>query len=76
VPLFWDGDFRMALQTNLRKINSKIQLLKSTAVELGRLGEDMPFLVRNNVRILASLKMMEINISDLMDLYDKKDGED
>jgi hypothetical protein len=76
VPLFWDGDFRMALQTNLRKINSKIQLLKSTAVELGRLGEDMPFLVRNNVRILASLKMMEINISDLMDLYEKKDGED
>ena len=66
----------MALQINLTKINSKIQLLKSTAVELGRLGEDMPFLVRNNVRILASLKMMEINISDLMDLYDKKDGED
>ena len=66
----------MALQTNLTKINSKIQLLKSTAVELGRLGEDMPFLVRNNARILASLKMMEINISDLMDLYDKKDGED
>ena len=66
----------MASQTNLTKINSKIQLLKSTAVELGRLGEDMPFLVRNNVRILASLKMMEINISDLMDLYDKKDGED
>ena len=66
----------MASQKNLTKINSKIQLLKSTAVELGRLGEDMPFLVRNNARILASLKMMEINISDLMDLYDKKDGED
>jgi hypothetical protein len=66
----------MAAQTNLRKINSKIQLLKSTALELGRLGEDMPFLVRNNVRILASLKMMEINISDLMDLYDKKNRED
>ena len=66
----------MASQANLSKINSKIQLLKNTAVELGRLGEDMPFLVRNNVRILASLKMMEINISDLMDLYDKKDGED
>ena len=66
----------MAAQTDLRKINSKIQLLKSTAVELGRLGEDMPFLVRNIVRILASIKMMEINISDLMDLYDKKDGED
>jgi hypothetical protein len=66
----------MASQANLSKINSKIQLLKNTAVELGRLGEDMPFLVRNNVRILASLKMMEINISDLMDLYDPKSGED
>jgi hypothetical protein len=66
----------MESQTNLRKINSKIQLLKSTAVELDRLGEDMPFLVRNNVRILASIKMMEINISDLMDLYDRQNGED
>ena len=66
----------MESSTNLRKINSKIQLLKSTAVELGRLGEDIPFLVRNNIRILASIKMMEINISDLMDLYDKKSGED
>lgn len=66
----------MESSTNLRKINSKIQLLKSTAVELGRLGEDIPFLVRNNIRILASIKMMEINISDLMELYDKKSGED
>ena len=66
----------MESQTNLRKINSKIQLLKSTAVELDRLGEAMPFLVRNNVRILASIKMMEINISDLMDLYDRQNGED
>ena len=66
----------MESQTSLRKINSKIQLLKSTAVELGRLGEDIPSLVRNNIRILASIKMMEINISDLMDLNDRGSGED
>ena len=66
----------MESQTNLRKINSKIRLLKSTAIELNRLGEHIPFLARNIIRILASIKMMEINISDLMDLYDKRNGED
>ena len=65
----------MESQANLRKINSKIQLLKTTATELSRLGENTPFLARNCTRILASVKMLEINISDLMDLYADEKGE-
>ena len=53
---------------DLTKINSKVQLMKDTAKELKHLGEDFPALTRNLVRIEASLKMLEINISDLVEL--------
>jgi hypothetical protein len=52
----------------LNEINAKIQLMKKTAEELNRMGEDFPALARNTVRILASVKMLEINVSDLVEL--------
>ncbi len=58
----------MTLQIDLNEINAKIELLKKTAQELNRIGEDFPALGRNTVRILASIKMLEINVSDLVDL--------
>jgi aspartate/glutamate racemase len=58
----------MAQQIDLYEINDKIQLLKKTAEELKRIGEDFPAIARNTVRILASVKMLEINISDLVEL--------
>ena len=53
---------------DLNEIDAKIQLLKKTAEELNRIGEDFPALARNTVRILASVKMLEINVSDLVEL--------
>jgi hypothetical protein len=58
----------MAQQIDLNEINAKIQLLKKTAQELNRIGENFPAVARNTVRILASVKMREINISDLVEL--------
>jgi hypothetical protein len=58
----------MAPQIDLREINDKIQLMKKTAEELNRIGENFPAIARNTVRILASVKMLEINISDLVEL--------
>ena len=58
----------MAPQIDLNQINAKIQLMKKTAEELNRMGEDFPAIARNTVRILASIKMLEINVSDLVDL--------
>ena len=58
----------MAQQTDLHEINDKIQLLKKTAEDLNRIGEDFPAIARNTVRILASVKMLEINVSDLVEL--------
>lgn len=58
----------MTQQIDLHEINDKIQLMKQTAEELNRIGEDFPAIARNTVRILASVKMLEINISDLVEL--------
>jgi hypothetical protein len=58
----------MAKQIDLNQINDKIQLMKKTAEELNQIGEEFPAISRNTVRILASVKMLEINVSDLVDL--------
>ena len=43
-------------------------MMKLNAVELKEMGAFFPALDRNIARILASLKMLEINISDVADL--------
>ena len=53
---------------NLNAINAKIQEIKKAAEELKRLGDNFPALSRNANRILASIKMLEINITDCVDL--------
>lgn len=58
----------MDYQANLNEINDKIQLMKKTAQELNSAGEDFPAIARNTSRILASVKMLELNISDLVEL--------
>ncbi|MFO7598283.1 MAG: hypothetical protein R6X27_00565 [Candidatus Desulfacyla sp.] len=52
---------------DLVAIAGKIQSLKKAAMELADLGEDFPALYRNARRILAAVKMLEINISDVSD---------
>jgi hypothetical protein len=58
----------MVQQIDLKKLNTKIQLMKKTAEELKRMGENFPAINRNTVRILASVKMLEINVSDVVEL--------
>lgn len=55
-------------QININEINNKIQLMKKMAEELNSVGDDFPAIARNTVRILASVKMLEMNISDLIEL--------
>ena len=52
----------------LRKIDTRIKVIKKAAEELKELSVGMPAVDRNAVRILASVKMLEINISDVKDL--------
>ena len=58
----------MMTPSDLKKIDEKIQVMKNIAEELHRLGDNFPALARNSTRILASVKMLEINVSDLVDL--------
>ena len=54
------------MNTNdLKEIDGKIQSMKKTAEELKQMGEDFPALYRNISRVLASIKMLELNISDV-----------
>jgi len=55
----------MAKKVDLNELDSKIQSMKKTAEELKQMGEDFPALYRNISRVLASIKMLELNISDV-----------
>jgi hypothetical protein len=50
------------------KIDTRIKTIKKAAQELKELSGRIPAVDRNAVRILASVKMLEINISDVKDL--------
>jgi hypothetical protein len=55
----------MAKNVDLKELDGKIQSMKKTAEELKQMGEDFPALYRNISRVLASIKMLELNISDV-----------
>jgi len=52
----------------LKKIDTRIRIIKKAAQELKESWGGIPAVERNAARILASLKMLEINISDLLAL--------
>ena len=55
----------MAELIDLEGIDEKIQLMKEAAQELKEMGKNIPAMDRNLLRILASIKMLEINIGDV-----------
>ncbi|MDX2441516.1 MAG: hypothetical protein QNK40_13330 [Desulfobacterales bacterium] len=57
----------MLTENELKKIDDKIKLLRNTAEDLKDLAENIPAITRNTTRLLASVKMMELNISDVID---------
>jgi len=52
-------------QTELEEICRKIGQMKEIALELNQNEIPYPFLKRNTERILASIKMLELNVSDI-----------
>ncbi len=58
----------MMTRRELRKIDTKIKAIKKATQELKQLSGGIQAVDRNAERILASVKMLEINISDLIDL--------
>jgi len=52
----------------LKKLDTRIKAIKKAAQELKEHSLGIPAVDRNAERILASVKMLEINVSDLVDL--------
>ncbi|MFB3885998.1 MAG: hypothetical protein ACE144_12275 [Thermodesulfobacteriota bacterium] len=53
---------------DLKKIDARIKTIRKAAEELRDFSKRIPAVNRNAGRILASVKMLEINISDILDL--------
>ncbi len=54
----------------LKKLDTRIRAIRKAAQELKKLSGGIPAVDRNADRILASVKMLEINVSDLLELPD------
>ena len=52
----------------INEMDVKIKEIRKTAEELMNLGEDIEAVKKNLVRLLASTKMLELNICDLKEL--------
>jgi len=53
---------------NIKLIAEKIETIRRTATELKSISGGIQAIDRNVDRILASVKMMEINITDVVDI--------
>ena len=58
----------MEHQVDIQMINGKIQVMKEAAEALILMAGEFPALARNTARIMASIKMLEINVSDVSEL--------
>ena len=58
----------MSKKIDLRELDSRIRTIKSAAEELKKMSGSFPAVERNTSRMLASVKMLEINVSDLLEL--------
>lgn len=58
----------MLEEQNIKLIADKIETIKRTAMELKKISGRIQAIDRNADRILASVKMLEINISDAVDI--------
>jgi hypothetical protein len=51
----------VVMEATIDKISSEIEALKLGAERLKAMSDDLPALNRNLVRVLASIKMLELN---------------
>ena len=51
-----------------QELDDRIQTIKEAALQLQELSGDIQAVYRNADRILASVKMLEINVTDVLDV--------
>ena len=57
----------MANQPDPAELCAQIRALREIAEKLEQMGEAIPAVARNTARILASIKMLEINLCDAVE---------
>jgi hypothetical protein len=57
----------------LLEMDRRIQSIKGSVIELQNLGGEIEAIRRNSARILASIRMIELNVSDLIPVLEKVD---
>jgi hypothetical protein len=50
----------------MMELDTRIQAIRKASEELKQLGREIPAVDRNARRILASVKMLEINVTDIL----------
>ena len=58
----------MSPEVDIERLDRLIQDMKRIAGEAAETGHEIPAVVRNVKRILASIKMLEINVSDVSEI--------
>jgi len=53
---------------DMEAMKANIEVIKAAATELHQMAEAFPAIARNSARILSSTKMLEISLSDVVDL--------
>jgi hypothetical protein len=53
---------------DVESLNLNIRSARRTVEDIKRLGADFPAVARNAERILAGLKMLELNVCDVLEL--------
>jgi len=61
----------MKISSELEQLNNKISDAKRLLSEIEHESENFPALLRNSKRALASVKMLELNLSDAICLESK-----
>jgi len=65
-----EEQFMTAQQPDIELLDEQIQRLKEAARTLSDMANQFPAIKRNAARVLSSIKMMEINVSDIVRLTD------
>jgi len=58
----------MSPEFDIEKLDHLIQEMKRVAGAVEDAGHEIPAVVRNAKRIMASIKMLEINVSDVSEI--------
>jgi len=56
------------MEQKIKALNKIIQTLKEQAELLSKEGADLPCVFRNSQRLLATIKMLELEVSDIANL--------